>query len=110
MTKNFAWFFKFITEGKTFAFNSTASRQSSAAAGSTSNPFSHSAVKWKEKFDLPTNEFDGNQVKQINQMTYPTAEVLNSQRYVSHITYDCLRAIWNRIVSVPFYYPSGEMR
>lgn len=41
---------------------------------------------------------------------YPTAIDLNNTRYISDITYDCLKAVWNRIVSVPFVYPNGEIR
>jgi hypothetical protein len=41
---------------------------------------------------------------------YPISSEFYANRYVSDVTYDCLKSVWNRIVSVPFFYPSGEIR
>jgi hypothetical protein len=69
-----------------------------------------SRANWMDKMDDFKEGFDLFQIKQIQQLIYPTALDLNASRYVSNITYDCLKAIWNRIVSVPFLYPNGEIR
>lgn len=41
---------------------------------------------------------------------HPTASDLNSIKFVSDISYDCLNAVWKRVVSVPFLYPNNEIR
>lgn len=88
-TKNFQWYFKWVNEKKLYNFTK---------------------VNWIYKDDDLKNGLDVNQIKILNQMLYATTEDFNSIRYVTHITYDCSHGIWNRIVSVPFLNPNGDIR
>lgn len=56
------------------------------------------------------SNLDNNQFKLYSQASFPNTVELDSIRYVSDITYDCLKGIWNRIVSVPFFNSNGETR
>lgn len=41
----------------------------------------------------------------------PSALYLNKNfRFVSGVTYDCSNTVWNRVVSVPFMFPNGDIR
>lgn len=89
-TKNFQWYYTWIVNDVKYRPNG--------------------ATKWFEKYELPKDEFDANQIRSIGQMSYPSSEFFNATRYVSHVTYDCLRATWSRIVSVPFFNANGDIR
>jgi hypothetical protein len=68
-------------------------------------------MEWSEEMVDLRQELSDQQIKQLNQIVYPTATFLSKNyRYVSGVTYDCVNAVWNRIVSVPFMYPNGEIR
>jgi hypothetical protein len=85
-TKNFQWYHKWVNDKR---INLTKSN-------------------WKLKMeDLMKTVSDQNQLKSY---IYPSAQDLDSIRFISDITYDCLKGIWNRIVSVPFVYPNGDIR
>jgi hypothetical protein len=56
------------------------------------------------------SNLDNNQFKLYSQTSFPNTVELDSIRYVSDITYDCLKGIWNRIVSVPIFNSNGETR
>lgn len=88
-SKNFQWYNKWIGEKK-------------LPNTITSN--------WIYKVDDLKKTFDTSQLTNFNQLTYPGTLELNAQRFVTNITYDCLNGIWNRVVSVPFIFPSGEIR
>jgi hypothetical protein len=87
-TKNFQWYFKWVTEKVQLNVSKS----------------------WLYKQDGLKTSLDPGQFKQISQTFYPNTNELDSIRYVSDITYDCVKGIWNRIVSVPFFNLNGEIR
>ncbi len=50
------------------------------------------------------------QIKQLNQLSYPSAIELNSISYMSSVAYDFSKGIWNRIVSVPFVDSNSDIK
>ncbi len=90
--KNFQWYFKWISDVKTVNL-------------------SKSELDWTDEIADLQDLLKERQIKELNSYLYPNANFLNKNyRYVSGITYDCVNAVWNRIVSVPFMYPNGEIR
>ena len=88
-TKNFQWYFKWVNEKR--VTNITRSN-------------------WVYQLEDLKSGLDSNQVKMINQQLYSTTSDLNLIRYVSDIQYDCSKGVWNKIVSVPFLHPNGDIR
>ena len=88
-TKNFQWYFKWVNEKKVSNINRT---------------------HWVYQMDDLKNGLDSNQIRMLGQQLYSTTSDLNSIRYVSDIQYDCSKGIWNKIVSVPFLHPNGDIR
>lgn len=88
-SKNFHWYHKWIGEKK---LNN------------------YTLANWIYKIDDLKKSLDQGQSAQLGQMNYPTTLDLHAQRFVTNITYDCLNGIWNRVVSVPFIQPGGEIR
>ncbi len=73
--------------------------------------YTKSEREWSEEMSDLRNELNDPQVKGLNAAIVPTGIYLNKNyRYVSGVTFDCVNAVWNRIVSVPFTYPNGEIR
>jgi hypothetical protein len=66
-----------------------------------------SKTKWSFQVD---EKGDQAQMRQFNQLAYPTAVELDSTRYMSSVGYDFSRGIWNRIVSVPFLASNVDIR
>lgn len=89
-SKNFQWYNKWIAEKKLSNYTTT---------------------NWIYRNDDLKKSFDPTQVKLFNSMAYPPTTLdLNSQRFATNITYDCLIGIWNKVISVPFIYPGGDIR
>ncbi|CAF0705407.1 unnamed protein product [Brachionus calyciflorus] len=91
-TKNFQWYYKWIFEKRSL-MNLTNKNNN-----------------WIYKLEDLKNSLDRNQLKMFDQFVYPMTGELNTHRFISNITYDCLSGIWNRIVSVPFFHWNGEIR
>ena len=68
--------------------------------------------RWYYVWDSKTININLDRVysNKTNQFFYPISSEFNKNRYVSAVTYDCFKTVWNRIVSVPFIYPNGEIR
>lgn len=88
-SKNFQWYNKWVSEKRLTNYTLT---------------------HWIYKSDDLKKGLETSQWTQFNQFVYPTMNDLNAQRFVTNITYDCLHGIWNRVVSVPFIHPGGEIR
>lgn len=88
-SKNFQWYNKWMSEKKLTNYTVT---------------------NWIYKYDDLKKGLDTSHINQLNQLVYPTMLDLNAQRFVTNITYDCLNGIWNRVVSVPFIHPNGDIR
>lgn len=88
-SKNFQWFHKWMSEKKLA---------------------NYTVMRWNYKMEDLKKGLETSQINMLNQLVYPTTLDLNAQRFVTNITYDCLNGIWNRVVSVPFIQPSGEIR
>jgi hypothetical protein len=88
-TKNFQWYFKWLNSKKIVNVTRT---------------------YWSYKIEDLKSGLDSEKVKMINQHNFATTADLNAIRYESDIQYDCSKGIWNKIVSVPFLNPNGDIR
>ena len=87
-TKNYYWYYKWIEEVK-------------------SVNLTKSEVEWEDEYTDLKPDVNMKSIRLLN----PSAQFLNKNfRYVSGVTYDCSNAIWNRVVSVPYMFPNGEIR
>lgn len=88
-TRNFQWYFKWLNDKKISNLSLT---------------------KWEYKIDDLKAGLDSDKIRMINQQLLANTADLNTIRYESDIQYDCSKGIWNKIVSVPFLNPNGDIR